>query len=464
MNIIILNGSPKGDNSGTLQYVNYLAKLHPQHSFQALHVAQRIRRIELEPAAFNEVIAQVRQADAVIWSFPLYYMLVHGHYKRFIELIFERGAQDAFAGKYTAAISTSIHFFDNTAHNYIHAICDDLDMRFVESFSPDMSDLFNLQGRKQLEGFGSRFLAAAEKGGPTQRKYAPVTWQPWTYQPGPAGNPVDLGGKTAVILYDGEPGQANVLSMAQRLRDSLKGEVRFVNLREVDIKAGCQGCIHCGMDNECDFEGKDGYIEFYRSTIMTSDVLIYVGAIHDRYLSARWKTFFDRSFFNTHTPVLRGKHMAFVLSGPLSRQENLQELLQGYAEVMDIQLVGVVSDEVGSPTELDALLDQLAVDIAAAALEKSTRPATFLGVGGMKVFRDDIWGRLRAVFQADYRAYRRLGIFKTFPQRQFGVVMLNTFGAPLLRIPPIKRWFQKNMVKSMVMPAKQMVAKMGANN
>ena len=104
MNIIVLNGSPKGDNSVTLQYVNYLAKLHPQHTFQALHVAQRLRRIEQEPAAFSEVIEQVRQADAVIWSFPLYYMLVHGHYKRFIELIFERGAQDAFAGKYATAI------------------------------------------------------------------------------------------------------------------------------------------------------------------------------------------------------------------------------------------------------------------------------------------------------------------------------------------------------------------------
>ena len=80
---------------------------------------------------------------------------MHAHYKRFIELVFERGAQAAFAGKYAASLSTSIHFFDHTAHNYIHAICDDLGMRFVESFSPDMTDLLNEEGRPKPPSLAS---------------------------------------------------------------------------------------------------------------------------------------------------------------------------------------------------------------------------------------------------------------------------------------------------------------------
>jgi multimeric flavodoxin WrbA len=460
MNILILNGSPKGDNSVTLQYVNYLAKKNPQHTFTALHVAQRIRRIEHDAATFEEVIAQVGQADAVIWSFPLYYMLVHAHYKRFIELIFERGVQAVFAGKYAAAISTSIHFFDHTAHNYIHAICDDLQMRFVESFSADMTDIFRVECQKQLVDFGKRFLAAVETGAPTYRQYAPILSHPFDYQPGAVESTFDLRGKKLSIVYDGEVGQETVRRMVERMRAALSGDVQVVNLREVDIKSSCLGCIHCGIDNECAFEGKDGYIEFYRSTIMNADLLIYVGAIHDRYLSARWKTFFDRSFFNTHTPVLRGKHMAFVLSGPLSQQENLREVLQGYTEVQGTQLTGVLSDEVDTSATLDALLDRLLGQMITAALENSTVPATFLGVGGLKVFRDDVWGRLRAVFQADHRAYQRLGIYQTFPQRDWRTGLLNTFGAPLLRIPRFKRWFQKNMIQNMVMPAKQLVNKM----
>ncbi len=82
----------------------------------------------------------MRKSDGVIWAFPLYVFLVCSQYKRFIEMITEKGAQDAFAGKYVTVLSTSVHFFDNTAHNYMHGICDDLDMKYVEPFSADMDD------------------------------------------------------------------------------------------------------------------------------------------------------------------------------------------------------------------------------------------------------------------------------------------------------------------------------------
>ena len=45
-----------------------------------------------------------------------------------------------------------------------------------------------------------------------------------------------------------------------------------------------------------------GYIEFYNAKVRQADILVFAGAIRDRYLSSTWKTFFDRSFFNTHTP------------------------------------------------------------------------------------------------------------------------------------------------------------------
>ena len=38
MKILVLNGSPKGDYSITLQTSIYLSKLHPEHDFQYLNV------------------------------------------------------------------------------------------------------------------------------------------------------------------------------------------------------------------------------------------------------------------------------------------------------------------------------------------------------------------------------------------------------------------------------------------
>ena len=133
MNIVVLNSSPKGDLSVTLQYVRYAAKKNQQHNFKVFPVAQNIRKLEKDETAFGEVIEAVKSADAVLWAFPLYFLLVCSQYKRFIELIFERNQQAAFQGKYTASLSTSVHFFDHTAHNYIHAICDHLQNEIYRS-------------------------------------------------------------------------------------------------------------------------------------------------------------------------------------------------------------------------------------------------------------------------------------------------------------------------------------------
>ena len=82
----------------------------------------------------------VGSSDGVLWIAPVYVCLIPSQYKRFIELIHERKFESVFQGKYTAVMTTSVHFYDHTAHNYMHAVCDDLEMKYVDYFSPDMSD------------------------------------------------------------------------------------------------------------------------------------------------------------------------------------------------------------------------------------------------------------------------------------------------------------------------------------
>jgi len=286
MKITVLNGSPKGATSITMQYVCYVQKAFPQHELEIVHVAQRIRRLERDEAAWQALKEQVRESDGVLWAFPLYILHVHAHYKRFIELIWERGAQDAFAGKYAAALSTSIHYFDNTAHNYVHAICDDLDMKYVGFFSPEMRDLLGEEGQAQLKTFAEGLFDAMERQAPTSRSYAPVTWGDVAYTPGPATGTIPVNGQRVLILTDAQSHQANLRAMTERFTRAFSGPVETINLQDLDIKGSCLGCLRCGYDNQCVYRDKYGYIEFYNTKVREADILVFAGAISDRYLSS----------------------------------------------------------------------------------------------------------------------------------------------------------------------------------
>ena len=63
MKITVLNGSPKGDLSVTLQYLKYVQKKYPELELNVHHISQKIKSIEKKEAAFNKIIDDVRSAD-----------------------------------------------------------------------------------------------------------------------------------------------------------------------------------------------------------------------------------------------------------------------------------------------------------------------------------------------------------------------------------------------------------------
>ena len=454
MKITVLNGSPKGKTSVTMQYVHYIQREFPQHELKILNISQRMKKIERDTQAFHEILDEVRSSDGVLWASPVYFFLVPANYKRFIELISERNVETVFADKHTAFLTTSIHFFDHTAHNYVHAVCDDLDMRYVGSFSADMSDLLKAEERERLRLFAKNFFGAIESNVPTSKSYMPVTRRDFDYIPGEARNTVSVGGKRIVVVTDSQERQVNLVRMIERFKASFSGEIKVINLRDLDIKGSCLGCIQCGYDNQCVYQ--DDYVDFYNTNLKTADILVCAGTIKDRYLSSRWKMFFDRSFFNGHAPSLIGKQIGFIISGPLSQIPNLRQILEAYAEIQHANLAGFVTDEYGDSAEIDASLQNLARNLVQFADSGYIRPPTFLGVGGTKLFRDAMWGRLRFPFRADYMAYKKLGVFD-FPQKKYKMRIQNAIMLLLSKSPAFRKEVNRRMKDEMIKPLQKAI-------
>jgi len=46
MKIVVLNGSPKGDISVTMQYVHFIGRNFPEHELKIVNISSRIKAIE----------------------------------------------------------------------------------------------------------------------------------------------------------------------------------------------------------------------------------------------------------------------------------------------------------------------------------------------------------------------------------------------------------------------------------
>jgi multimeric flavodoxin WrbA len=450
MKIVVLNGSPKGDISVTMQYIAYIRKKFPDQEYEILNVAQEIKKIERDTAVWDRMIAGVRSADLVLWAFPLYFLLVCAQYKRFIELVSERKAQDAFAGKYAASLSTSIHFFDQTAHAYLHAVSDDLGMKYLGLYSAEMRDLLREEERLRLEKFTALLFTSVQENIPVQRENAPLAWPALAYTPGPVRKITSTGSKKVVILTDADGSSPNLAAMTARLQNSFSGTVEVINLHDVPLKGGCLGCCQCGYDNTCVYT--DGYRDFYENSLVPAEIIILAGSVHDRYLSSAWKQFFDRSFFKGHTPGLEGKQLGFMIAGPLGQIPSLREALAGWADNGNCHAL-FVTDEVPDSGDLDALLDSMAARLVQGAVAGYIPPHTFYAVGGHKIFRDNIYAGMRFAFQADYRYYCEHGMFD-FPQADLKTRLFNAVMIPLSRLPGFRKKVIADMKHHMIEPFK----------
>lgn len=452
MKICVFNGSPKGDAGITLQYARYMEKKISGHEYVYFNIAHDIKKIENDTAYFNGIMEAVKSSDGVVWAFPLYVLLVHAGLKRFIELIWERKMEAVFKGKYTALIATSIHFFDNTAINYMHAVCDDLEMQFAGYFSADMEDFLHEKQRGDFLVFAEAFLNTIAAQTPMLRTYLPIRQEKVVYMPQTPASPLDMRGKKAVILTDSTDETTNIGKMVERFRLLTGADV--IDISKIKILSSCIGCIHCGLDNECVFHGKDDIEKIYES-LDGYDIIIYAGEIRDRYLSARWKTFHDRRFFKTHQPHYTGKQVGYLVSGPLSQNQNLYEILDAMTQITFSNLCGVLTDEYTSG-EIDSRMDGFAKKMIDLSVQNYIQPDTFLGVGGFKLFRDDMWGRLRFPFRMDHLYYKKHGLYD-FPQKNLKSRLQNSLMLFLSKFPKVKKEIQLHTKEFMVQPYKKIL-------
>ncbi len=453
MKITVFSGSPKGEDSITLQYVRYLEKQHPRVQFHVVHVGSKINKILREEGKLEEILQSVADSRGVLWIFPVYYFLIPSQLKAFIELLFETGSQKVFQGKYGAVVMTSIHFYDTSAAEYMRGICHDLGMRYAGEFMAEMYDLLRSRRRKNFAAFFRQFLHTVDNNLPTEVSCRPLQRPGLNYEAGPLPEGEKEKGRRVLLLTDEEGSDSNLGKMIEAFTRYMPCRVEVINISQIELKGGCLGCLRCAYDNQCLY--RDDLARLYEEHILPAEALIFAGTLRDRYLSSRWKMFFDRSFYRGHTPVFHRKQMAFIHSGPLSQVPVLRNNLEAKVQFNRGNLVGTVTDEYETSGEVTALLKALAERLVLALETGQEKPAAFYGLAGHLIFRDFVF-RNRGIFRGDHLYYKKHNLYN-FPQKNWKNWRMNLRFMLMQRNPAKRRRFQAEQVKGMVKPLKNFV-------
>ena len=384
MNILVIVGSPKGKDSITLHTCLYLEKQFPELHFDYIYPGQRIKALEKD---FSPALDAIRKADVLLFCYPVYTFLVPYQLHRFIELM--KASGEDFSGKAATQVTTSKHFYDITAHRFVRDNCADMGLCFLDGLSADMDDILKESGRKQARDWMNF-----------------VRWQM-----GNGGSPERSNDRKAVVVADLEPGDARLKEMVDLFVAVFPYPCDVINIREFPFQGGCLSCFSCAATGKCVY--KDGFEDFLRNTIHKHDAIIYAFRIQDHSMGSRFKLYDDRQFCNGHRTVTMGTPFGYLVEGAYSKEENLRLLLEARAQVGGNFLAGVATDE----GDLEAAINQLSATLAYAMETRYTPPQNFLGVGGMKIFRDLIY-MMRGLMRADHRFFQSHGQYD-FPQKQW---------------------------------------------
>ena len=443
MNILVINGSPKGKNSITLQSMLYLEKKNIDHHFEFLHIGPIIRKLEKD---FSEAKKMLEKAELIIFSYPVYTFLAPYQMHRFIELVYDNDVN--VKDKWATQITTSKHFYDITAHRFMNENMLDFGLKVLPGLSQDMEDLLKERGRKELLDWMKMtefriemgiFRARKERAIEVQRKYEAKL-----------DNIPKTGKKKISIVTNVEDNDSSLQNMIEDFRRSIPYEATVFNIGKFPFSGGCLGCFGCAKTGKC--VHKDGFDSYLREQIQSADSIVYAFRIKHHFTASSMKCYDDRQFCNGHRAVTAGTPTAYIIAGDLGAEENLKDLIEARASVGGNYLSQIVTDE---GEDVSSSIESAAKALTFALVNNIAEPRNFYGVGGNKIFRDLIY-EMRGLMKADHKFYKRNGYYSDLPQRHLGRMIAMQFVGLLLSLPGAEKK-KGMMMKGMLMPYKKVL-------
>lgn len=441
MNVLVINGSPKTDNSITLQTVLYIQKKNPEDNFTFINVATHLQAFEID---FRETVKMIYDADLILFSYPVYSGSVPANLYRFLELMKDNHL--FLAAKYFTQITSSEKYMDVTAHSFVQQNCQEMKLRCIKGFSAQRTDLLTPEGQKEADDFF---------------KYVKYCYDNDIYE-SPADPPKVYKGTRSFVprkQVDRMPGKISVLtdckesditlrSMIDRFRAQSPYALEVYNLLEQDIKGGCTGCLKCIRNGKCVY--KDSFSSLYND-FMSSNAVIFAFSIQNHFMSLHFKKYFERTFVAGCRNIKKGLPLAFIVSGPLDDEASLRMWMEAYADSQQAFLAGIATDQKQPDSELDAIVKRISY-----AVEHNYNASRFFyNQAYHKIHRDFMFLK-QGERKSDHRYYKDNNLYD-FPQKQRGERISSYVTGFLMSIPFVKKFLGPRLQERLLVPYRKVL-------
>ena len=408
MKIIVLNGSPKGNQSVTHQHILFLEKHFKNASFQYVHIGKRIKTIKDD--ILDQLVDDIVESDLILWIYPVYTFCVPYQLMTFINRLTKHKRISELKHKHTTQFSTSKHFFDVTASDYLKELCQSLEMNYLSGMMADMDEMLSENGRYRMISFLDQIVDQVEKHllYPFPREHK-ISLYDFDYKTVPEPEKKSA---SIIVIYNGEVYSETLRQMILAFENLCEYEVHRLDTSNMHIQGGCLGCLSCTFTGHCVY--KDGFEEMYREKIMKADILVYASDVENHYMNEDFKMMDDRAFFNGHRVNVESKAIGYLLNGALSYERNLRTILEARASVGHMVYLEPVT------TEQDDILNQikrLSYDITYFMEKRPYSKNSFYESGGMKIFRDLVF-EMQALMHEDHIYYKKNNLYD-YPKRKY---------------------------------------------
>lgn len=444
MRILVLNGSPKGMYSMTIHTAFYYEKRFPHHQYKFLHIAEKIKDYEKD---FSEIKIAIKESDLIIFAHPVYTMLVPYQVVRFIELLQEHNV--SLQDRYVAQITTSKHFFDTTAHDYMKEHFFDFGMKYLGGFSADMDDIQREEGRREADCFFEKIMFDIENNIFVQKKLPKPKISKSNYTPSFENIPKTK--KEDVVIITNVASDDSVLqNMITDFINASSYPIRVINVRDFAFENGCKGCLCCTVKGTCDYE--DGFDVFLKEKILVADVLLYAFSIKNHYTDSSMKCFDDRQFCNGHRVVTKGKITGYLISGDLEKEETLRHFIDARLSTNKMYSCGICTDQGDIKSDLEKMVKSLDFCVT----NKLVTTQNFYGIGGALIFRDLVY-LTQGLLVEDHKFFKQHGEYN-FPQKQRMEILKMKLIGFILRRPSVQKKIGNDMSKYVIKTYQDIVA------